>query len=160
MTARKNTHQVHTITFSESESVLDSCLIAREKLEIGDYDAGCVALRAWWSVGEWPNQTGLSSLAAAELLLISGSLTDAVARAKRMTGGQRLAEALISGSVALFDHLAESRRGLWARMELGCCYYHQGLFELAHSTLRSCVSALTDEDVELKAVALIRLAIV
>src|ERR1051326_4942543 len=101
--------------FTESERVIGSCVIAHEKLEIGDYDAGCAVLSPWWSVGEWPNLTGLSQLAAGELLLMAGSLTDAVARAKRISGGQRLAEALICGSIALFDHLIEMRRALEAR---------------------------------------------
>jgi signal transduction histidine kinase/ActR/RegA family two-component response regulator len=139
---------------------LACCKIAREKIEIGDYDAGCTVLASWWKLGEWPNQEGLDRLAAAELLLITGSLSDAVARAKRIVGGQRLAEALISGAIALFDHLGEKTRAVEARIELGCCYYHQGLFEIAHSTLRLCAESLTNEDYELRAVALIRLAIV
>src|SRR5690349_22439938 len=95
---------------TESERVIGGCVIAREKLEIGDYDAGCAILIPWWSVGEWPNLTGLTQLAAGELLLVAGSLTDAVARAKRIGGGQRFAEALISGAIALFDHLGETRK--------------------------------------------------
>ena len=149
-----------TTDVRESKRVLGNCVIAREKLEIGDYDAGCAILIPWWSVGEWPNLTGLTQLAAGELLLVAGSLTDAVARAKRIGGGQRFAEALISGAIALFDHLGETRKALEARIELGCCHYHQGLFELAHSNLTACLARLTDEDLELRAVALIRLAIV
>ena len=145
---------------TESERVTEICVIAREKLEIGDYDSGCTVLSTWWSIGEWPNQSGLSPLAAGQLLMITGSLTDAVARAKRISGGQRLAEALISGAIALFDHVGETHKALEARLELGCCYYHQGLLELAHSVLLSCVSSLSDQDIELRAVALIRLAIV
>src|SRR5689334_11798606 len=127
---------------------------------MGDYDAGCAILASWWKLGEWPNQKGLTTAAAAELLLTTGSLSDSVARAKRIVGGQRLAEALISGAIALFDHIAENKKAVEARIELGCCYYHQGLFEIAHATLRSCVETLTDGDYELRAVALIRLAIV
>jgi signal transduction histidine kinase/ActR/RegA family two-component response regulator len=56
--------------------------------------------------------------------------------------------------------MAEKARAIEARIELGCCYYHQGLFDFAHSMLQSCVASLTDEDYELRAVALIRLAIV
>src|SRR5215204_1624168 len=147
-------------SLGESERVLACCTIAREKIEIGDYDAGCTILVPWWKFGEWPNQQGLGRLAAAELLLTAGSLSDSVARAKRIVGGQRLAEALISGAIALFEHVEENTRAVEARIELGCCYYHQGLFDIAHSTLRSCVVNLTNEDYELRAVALIRLAIV
>jgi signal transduction histidine kinase/ActR/RegA family two-component response regulator len=163
VTSLKNTSWGNAIqldSLRESERVLACCTIAREKIEIGDYDAGCAVLAPWWSVGEWPNQKNLDCMAAAELFLTAGSLSDAVSRAKRIVGGQRLAEALISGAIALFDHLEESTKAIEARIELGCCYYHQGLFDIAHSTLRSCVVSLTDEDYELRAVALIRLAIV
>ena len=146
--------------FRETERVLNSCTIARQKIETGEYDAGCSALAPWWKLGEWPNQQDLKPGAAAELLLTTGSLTDSVVRVTRMVGGQRLAEALISGAIALFDHFGEKRRAIEARIELGCCYYHQGLFDIAHSTLQSCVEELSLEDFELKTVALIRLAIV
>jgi hypothetical protein len=46
-------------SLSENDRVVASCTIAREKIEIGDYDAGCSVLRPWWKLGEWPNQTGL-----------------------------------------------------------------------------------------------------
>src|SRR5215510_8856062 len=95
-------------SLGESEQVLASCTIAREKIEIGDYDAGCAVLAPWWNLGEWPNQKGLNRVAAAELLLTTGSLSNSVARVKRIVGGQRLAEALISGAIALFDHISEN----------------------------------------------------
>ena len=144
----------------ESEMVLSCCAIARQKIEMGDYNAGCSAVAPWWNIGEWPNQSGLNQKAAGELLLTTGTLSDSVARAQRIVGGQRLAEALLSGAIALFDHLGEKRRAVEARIELGCCYYHQGLFDIAHATLRSCVLSLANDECELRAVALVRLAIV
>src|ERR1044072_1363617 len=154
MPRQTTTDQAWTADLRESQRVLLSCLVAREKLEIGDYEAGCAVLDRWWSVGEGPKQADLSSLAAGELLLVAGCLTEAVARTNRMKGGQRIAEALISGAVALFEQGSEPQRSLLARIELGCCYYHQGLFELAHSTLKLCISSVSDQDVELKAAAL------
>ena len=94
-------------SLGESERVVACCTIAREKIEIGDYDAGRTVLAPWWKLGERPKQKGLDRLAAAELLLTTGSLSDAVARAERIVGGQRLAEALISGAIALFEHMGE-----------------------------------------------------
>src|SRR6266404_2610688 len=152
--------QFHSAPLRESEQVLACCIIAREKLEVGDYDAGCSVLRTWWKIGESPSHQGLNQRSAAELLLTTGVLTDSVARAKQVLGGQRLAEVLLSGAIALFEHLGETTKAVEARIELGCCYYHQGLFDLAQNTLSACVVALTDQDCELKAVALIRLAIV
>jgi len=144
----------------ESERVLSACGMASGKIEIGNYDAGCRLLAPWWKLGEWPNQKGLTNNAAAELLLIAGCLSDSIARAKRLVGGQRLAEALLSGATALFDHCDSPAKATEARIELGCCYYHQGLFDVAHSTLRGCIDSLGKTDYELRAVALFRLAIV
>ena len=153
-------NEIQLGSLNSTEQVLACCTIAREKIQIGDYEGGCSALAGWWSFGQWPDQRGLEQLGAAELLLVSGSLTDAMARAKRIVGGQRFAEALLSGAIALFDHLADHNKAIEARIELGCCYYHQGLFDIAHSTLRSCINGLTNKEYELRAVALIRLAIV
>jgi signal transduction histidine kinase/CheY-like chemotaxis protein len=143
-----------------SEQVLASCTIAREKLESGDYDAGCAALQPWWTIGEWPKQVGLSQLAAAELLLTAGTLSGWVASTRQMDGGQKCAERLLSGAVALFDHLGQNDRSGEGRIELGYCYYRQGLFDLARTTLRSSLNDLTDTKSDLKGIALVRLATV
>ncbi|HEV2835087.1 MAG TPA: ATP-binding protein [Pyrinomonadaceae bacterium] len=148
------------VSLDENQRVMARCTLAWEKIQTGDYDAGCAALALWWEPGDWPKQAGLSSIAAGELLLTAGALTDAIARARQIPGGQRLAEMLICGAVALFEQVCEFQKTTQARIELGCCYYHQGLFDLAHSTLTKCVATLSEEECELKAVALIRLAIV
>src|SRR6476620_6434809 len=83
----------------QSEKVLACCMLAREQVEVGDYDAGCAALRPWWSMGAWPIQKDLTERAAAELLLTAGILSGFVASTKRITGGQKPAEALLSGSI-------------------------------------------------------------
>src|SRR4030095_15179268 len=101
----KSTQHTEYLPLTSSEQVQASCIIAREKLEIGDYDAGCAALQRWWTIGEWPNQKGLSQSAAAELLLTSGALSGWVATTRHIDGGQNCAERLLSGSVALFDYL-------------------------------------------------------
>ena len=141
-----------------SEQVLECCKVAREKFELGDYDAGCAALQPWWTIGEWPKQAGLSQLAAAELLLTAGTLSGWVASTRHVDGGQNCAERLLSGAVAMFDHLGESARSGEGRAELGYCYYRQGLFDLARNSLRSSLSDLTDRETELKGIALVRLA--
>lgn len=143
-----------------SGQVLERCTLAREKLEQGDYDAGCAALQPWWTIGEWPKQAGLSQLAAAELLLTAGTLSGWVASTKHVDSGQNCAERLLSGAIALFDHLAETVRSGEGRIELGYCYYRRGLFDLARSTLRSALDDLTDQEADLKGIALVRLATV
>jgi signal transduction histidine kinase/FixJ family two-component response regulator len=143
-----------------SEQAQASCTIAREKLEVGDYDAGCAALRPWWRIGEWPKQAGLSQLAAAELLLTAGTLSGWVASTRHVDGGQNCAERLLSGAVALFDNLGEAAKSGESRAELGYCYYRQGLFDLARATLRSSLNDLHDREFELKGIVLVRLATV
>ena len=143
---------------TQSEQVLERCILSREKLELGDYDAGCAALQPWWTIGEWPKQAGLSQLAAAELLLTAGTLSGWVASTRHIDGGQNGAERLLSGAVALFDNLGETARSGEGRAELGYCYYRQGLFDLARSALRSSLNDLTDRETELKGIVLVRLA--
>ena len=153
-------HSMETSPLTMGERVRAYCTIAREKLEIGDYEAGCSLLKPWWRMGEWPRQEGLDEETAAELLLAAGMLNDSVVRAKQIVGGHRLGEALLNGAIALFEHLGQKTRATEGRIELGRSYYHQGLFDLAQATLSSCLVVLSDKDCELKAVALIRLAIV
>src|ERR1700730_560907 len=158
---RANSNQ-HTeyLPLTLSEQVQACCVLAREKLEFGDYDAGCAALQPWWRVGEWPKQAGLSQSAAAELLLAAGTLSGWVASTRQISGGQKCAEGLLNGAIALFDHLGETVRSAEGRLELGYCYYRQGLFDLAGSTLRLSLNALTDQEADLKGIALVRLATV
>lgn len=148
------------LPLSTSEQVQACCDLAREKLEFGDYDAACAALQKWWRVGEWPKQTGLSQSAAAELLLAAGTLSGWVASTRQIPGGQKCAEGLLNGAIALFDHLGENARSAEGWLELGYCYYRQGLFDLAGSTLRLSLEALTDHEADLRGIALVRLATV
>lgn len=144
--------------FSLSDQVQACCTIAREKLELGDYEAACATLREWWTIGTWPKQEGLSQAAAAELLLVAGTLSGWVASTRQMSGGQKSAEGLLNGAIALFDHLGYRSSAAEARIELGYCFYRQGMFDLAGSTLRLSLSELKVEETELKGIALIRLA--
>jgi signal transduction histidine kinase/ActR/RegA family two-component response regulator len=141
-----------------SEQVQACCTIARQQLEIGDYDGGCAALRRWWKLEEWPQHHGLSNQAAAHLLLTAGTLSGWIASTRQVQGDQKGAEALLNGAIALFEQLEETTRAAEARIELAGCYYRGGLFDLARATLRSTLQSLPEAERELKAVALIRLA--
>jgi signal transduction histidine kinase/ActR/RegA family two-component response regulator len=135
-------------------------MIAREKIESGDYHAGCATLRNWWVLGEWPSLVNLDSAAAAELLLTAGTLTAWISSTKQTEGGQKTAEALLNGAIALFELLDDGAKAAETRIELACCYFWQGLFSLARNTLRASLMALKDIEPELRSVALIRLALV
>ena len=143
-----------------SQHALACCAIAREKLEAGDYDAGCSALADWWRLGDWPLHSKLSSAAAAGLLLVAGTLSGWVASTKTTFGGRKPAEALLSASIAISEQTGEIARAAEGRIELACCYYHQGVFDLARTTLQHALRELPQDEQELKGIALIRLAVV
>ena len=62
------------------------------------------------------------------------------------------------GSITLFEHLGFKRQAAEGRIELALCYYRQGLFDVGRSTLVRVLSELSEEDWELRSLALIRLA--
>lgn len=157
--ARKS-YRYREASLTEGEQVEACCAIAREKLEIGDYNAGVTALSRWWDLGNWPRLSHIGTRASAELLLTAGTLSGLVASTMQFPGGQRPAEGLLNGSIALFEQVGETVRAAEARIELACCYFWQGLFDLARTILRSSLSILTEEQTELRSVALIRLALV
>jgi signal transduction histidine kinase/ActR/RegA family two-component response regulator len=151
---------IHPLPFTLSEQVQASCTIAREQLQAGDYDAGCAALQPWWTIGEWPRQADLSDRASAELLLVAGTLSGWVASTRQIAGGRKPAEGLLNGAIAIFEQLRDKVRAAECRIELACCYYHQGAFDLARTTLYIALKDLSNENRELKSIALIRLAVV
>src|SRR5687768_17600566 len=91
---------------------------------------------------------------------MAGTLSGLIASTKQLPGGQRPAEGLLNGSIALFEQMQETDRASEARIELACCYFWQGLFDLSRAVLRSSLTLLTDEQTETRCVALIRLALV
>src|SRR4026207_1517308 len=94
---------------TESDQAEASCAAARRKLEIGDYDGGVQVLSPWWTLGAWPRHSGLSIQASAELLLMAGTLSGLIASTKQLPGGQRPAEGLLNGSIALFEQMREKK---------------------------------------------------
>src|SRR5215510_6198515 len=137
-----------------NERVRACCTIAADRLDVGDYDAACAVLQPWWSVGDWPKISGLAGDASAELLLTAGRLTGRLSGSRRIQGGQKAAEVLLSGSIALFEQIDEPAKAAEAKVELAYCYYRQGLFDVARSTLMVAIAALPPNDTELRVTAL------
>jgi len=147
-------------TLTLDERVHACCTIAREKMEIGDYAAGCAALQPWWTYGDWPKHFNLTNEAAADLLLTTGTLSGWIASTKQTVAGQKPAESLLNGAIALYEQMGDTIRAAEGRVELACCYFWQGLFDLARTTLRSSLNSVPHHERELRSVALIRLALV
>ena len=153
-------HHVPSLDLTPDEEVQVFCTIAREQIEVGNYEAGCLALHRWWTIGGWPRLEGLSPHSAADLLFTVGALASSVSSTGRIHKGQKHAEALLNGSIALFEHLGSKRRSAEGRIELAGCYYRQGMFDLSRATLLGALGELSDDDRELRSVGLIRLGVV
>lgn len=149
------------IQYSEptpGEQVQVFCTIAREQIDAGNYEAACAVLQRWWTFGEWPKVEGLNQHSAADLLFTAGMLAGWIGSTKQFPRGQKHAEALINGAIGKFEQLGSKARGAEGRIELGYCHYRVGLFDLARLTLVAALETLSDEDRELRSLALIRLA--
>jgi DNA-binding winged-HTH domains len=141
-----------------SEEVQVFCAIARDQIDVGNYEAATLMLRRWWQLGSWPRLTGLDSRSCADLLFTTGELAGFEASTKQQPIGQKNAENLLSGSIALFEQLGSSFRAAEGRLELALCYYRQGNFDLARSMFVSVLETITGENCDLRCLALVRLA--
>ncbi|MFN2510726.1 MAG: winged helix-turn-helix domain-containing protein [Pyrinomonadaceae bacterium] len=141
-----------------AEEVQVFCTVAREQIEAGNFEAACVVLQRWWTIGEWPRVEGLDLHSSADLLFTTGSLAGWIASSRQVPKGQKHAQTLLSGSIALFEQLGLKTRGAEGRIELAYCYYREGLFDLARSTLQAAILELSNEDSDLTSMALIKLA--
>lgn len=152
--------QLPLATPTVSEEVQVFCTIAREQIEAGNYEAGCIVLRRWWTFGEWPRLEGLSPHSAADLLFTAGTLAGWVASTRQVPRGQKHSAALLNGAIGLFEQLGSKSRSAEGRIELAYSYYREGLFDLGRTTLVSALEALSEEDRDLRSMGLIRLAVI
>jgi CheY-like chemotaxis protein len=134
---------------------------AKQLEEAGSYEAAREAMGELWSrVGERPHVEGLEQGTAARVLLRAGVLTGWLGSAKQISGAQEIAKNLMSESIAVFESLQENSGVAEAQIELACCYWREGAFDEGRVMLKEALSRLSGSDVELKAVALLRSAII
>jgi tetratricopeptide (TPR) repeat protein len=149
--------QIALLQPTRNEQVQVYCSIAREQIDAGNYDAAYVVLKPWWVYGEWPKVDGLDHGSCGDLLFTAGEVAGCLGSAKQLPRGQKHGEALLSGSIAVFEQLRSRTRAAEARIELALCYYRQGLFDLGRTTLETALETLSSDDNELRSLALIRL---
>jgi len=153
--------QIDSPGLNRSERARLRCQLAKELEEAGNYEAAREAMgELWQRIGEHPPLDGLDEHMGAEVLMRAGALTGWIGSANQMTGAQETAKDLISESITIFASLSDQTKVAEAQTELAYCYWREGAFDEARITLREASSRLTDEDRELKAVALLRSAIV
>ena len=150
--------QIASLELTLSEQIQVYCTISREQIDVGNYDGACRLLRPWWLFGNWPRLDGLNQSSCADLLFTTGKLAGFVASTKQIQRGQKHSEQLLIGSITLFEQLGYRRRVAEGRIELALCYYRQGLFDIGRSILIHVLSELSEDDCELRSLALIRLA--
>ncbi|SRR6266436_2113169 len=146
---------------SENERALLRCRLARHQERAGDYGAATEALGELWSgVGARPRLKGLDNEAKASLLLRVGALTGWIGSAGQTEGAQEAAKDLISESLRTFDELGLRNKVGEARSDLALCYWREGAFDEARITLQEALDEFDESNVEQRAVALIRSALV
>ena len=150
--------QIQSSRPTPAEEIQIFCMIAREQIEVGNYEGACAVLQRWWSVGEWPRLESLSPASSADLLLTAGTLAGWVASASQVPRGYKHAEELLNGAIAIFEQIGAKVCSAEGRIELSGCYYREGMFDLACSTGELALEILLAEDLELRSVGQVRLS--
>src|SRR2546423_2798783 len=153
--------QIADPSLTPSERARLSVRLSKELEESGRYEEAREALREFWPhAGERPVLDGLDTATKAEVLCRVGVLTRCIGGVKQIEGAQETAKNLISESIAIFEELHDSEKVAEAQIHLAYCYWHQGEFDEARDLLRDALSRLSDTKSEVRALALIRYAIV
>jgi tetratricopeptide (TPR) repeat protein len=153
--------ELETPNLSTNQRALLLCRLAKQLERGGDYEGAREALtEVWPTVGERPLIEGLDDEIQADVLLRVGSITGWMGSARQIEGAQEIAKDLISESAGVFENLGLEARVGEARSDLALCYWREGAFDEARVTLEQALTDIGDDNIELKAIALLRKAIV
>jgi CheY-like chemotaxis protein len=148
-------------TLAYGERVQLRCELAKHLEDTGNYEAAREAMGELWSrVGEYPQLDDLDQATAAEVLLRAGTLTGWIGSAKQIKESQEIAKNLLSECRDRFAALGYEKKTAEVQTELGTCYWREGAFDEARIVLREALNLLSDKDNKLRAVTLLRLAMV
>src|ERR1700682_1382242 len=154
-------HQIADPDLMPSERAQLRCQLARHLEEMGNYEAAREAMdELWRSVGESPVLEGLDQETAAEVLLRAGALTGWIGSTRQIERSQEAAKDLISRSISIFQTVRNEGKLAEAKIDLAYCYWREGGFDEARVMLQDALSELGDTNNHLKAVAMLRSAIV
>lgn len=148
-------------TLSANQRAQLRCQLARQFEDQGDYEAARVAMgEIWQRVDERPLLADLDDETQAAVLLRVGVLTGWIGSARQISGAQETAKNLLTESIAIFERLRELKRVAEAQIEIAYCYWREGAFDEGRILLREALSQLPNDEVELRAKALLRRAII
>jgi DNA-binding winged helix-turn-helix (wHTH) protein/tetratricopeptide (TPR) repeat protein len=152
--------QIASLDLTKVEQVRVFGAIAREQIAVGNCEAADLILRTHRLDNAWPQLAGLSPHAAGDLLFTLGALIGNLAASGRLTKGHRQAEALLNGSIAIFENLSLYNRSGEARSDLGRCYYREGVFPLAIENLNTALRIIDRNESDLRSSCLVVLGAV
>src|SRR5205085_848472 len=161
MSVEELIQQIADPNLTPSERARLCIRLSKELEESGKYEEAREAMRDLWPrVGERPVLVRLDTATRAEVLCHVGVLTRCIGGAKQIERAQEIAKNLISESLATFEELHDAEKAAEAQINLAYCYWHHGEFDEARALLRDALSRLPDTESEVRALALIRYAIV
>jgi tetratricopeptide (TPR) repeat protein len=137
------------------------CRLAKQLEQGGNYEAAGEAMaELWQGVGARPMLEGLDDATKAEVLLRVGALTGWIGSARQIEGSQEMAKDLISESARAFEKLGQRNRVGEAGSDLALCYWRAGAYDEARVILQEALAEFDETNIEQRAIALIRKALV
>jgi len=153
--------ELDTPGLSLNERARLRCRLAKQLEQAGDFEAAREAMaELWQGVDTRPVLEGLDDETKAEVLLRAGALTGWIGRTTQIEGSQEMAKDLISESLRAFEQLGLKSKVGEARSELALCYWRAGAFDEARLILQEALDEFEASDIEQRAIALLRRAIV
>lgn len=147
------------LTVNERASL--RCRLAKQLEQAGDFEAAREAMaERWQGVDARPVLEGLDDETKAEVLLRVGALTGWIGSTTQVEGSQEMAKDLISESLRGFEELSLKSKVGEARSELALCYWRAGAYDEARLILQEALDEFEASDLEQRATALLRSAIV
>src|SRR5437588_10640499 len=149
----------HDLSIDERAKL--ACDSAKQFEKAGEYEVACEALAEFWPDRSAPPKLeGLDEARKADLLLRIGALAGWLGGAEQTSSSQETAKNLITQSIEIFQALGQSEQAAEARGALALCYWREGSYDEARIHLAEALSRLGDNNAELKAILLIRAAII
>jgi CheY-like chemotaxis protein len=154
-------HELTDQNLSSSQRAQARCQLAIQFETEGDYEAAREAMaELWQEIGKRPMLEGLDEETRGVVLLRAGVITGWRGSARQISGAQEIAKDLITESIGIFEALQQSSRVAEGQIELACCYWREGKFEEGRVWLNEALRRLSESDIQLKAKAFIRMAII
>lgn len=154
-------HKIADPTITTDERVQQRCQLAKQLEELGNYEGAQEAMGDLWQrIGERPALEGLDERTVAEVLLRVGALTGWIGSIKQIEGAQEKAKNLIEESLRIFKALQNEEKVAETRANLAFCYWREGAVDKARVILQKALIGLGNMDSEVRALILLRRAIV